>query len=1157
MKLREIAIRRFGALADRRVGPFEDGLNVVFGPNEAGKTTLFRFVRGTLHGFADSRRRGLVGGDGNNPPGTVALTVEGSSVQFERLVDTANGTARISPGPVDLPGLAEALAYFHPYEPDTTHAVIAACRSYGVDLHESAPSSDEIDRLEQILGHEAESLGTRSPTSLQSLVRDQHRLVEPLDRAGEARQRRQGEFESRRTALEARRRELNEAIECARTEREELERRIASLEEQRDTESRDRCLRTADRARRIEERLERLADLDARIDRARRVLGDLDLRAAELQRDVERGTTLAGPSGDPTVAVHELEAEVERLTAHGKRCRHCGGGHDTSCCDGIRSASETLRERVYRLCELVGRREVEARAIAAREELRELDACRRGLRTQLESLVARRGEESEALSSAGVFELLGRAPGTTEFCRCERHHGFLEQLRERLGSLPDPAITPAVADVPLRTDRELRDLRQRIAELTREIERLERQRIELETELASLTTAEPDISTSARERGAIEMNRWRIAGRVAELHELERRRTLIAKLRSDGGRGRESAVVAEGSALLDRITAGHCRRMRVSDAGRMEVLTASRGWADHDALSAGTQHVVGLAFRLAVAAELRRRGSHVPLLLDDVLVDNDLERQKAAVELLAEAAGDGQQVVLLTCHLHLREACRSRGGHVLLLGGKDEAETRTSSKGTSERAPRPPFPPRPSQPTPAARGEELPESQRLSLVTRQVRTTESRPKAETTGTMGSSARSLPRHTSATTVSISETTPVEVFGPTSNREYLVEFDDELRRLPGMTDRHVRLLGLAGVRTVGDLLELDFDENEAVLVGHGLERETVAEWRSRARLLATVPSLTAVDASALVEMGFRDARSIQSFSDGEFDARLRRLRETRTGRELLQSGRRFDRDWWHGIRERAGRARSYGGTNRPRRLQRTDDGRGNRNGGGGRSNGSGSRWANRTRRTLADRGTNRRTMDRSRSRSRRLDQREPSRKKPLAIAEIPNEVSVETKQHASSESPSSSSSESNSPRFHLSRSSPVVDAPSIGPKTAGRFQKIGVKTVDDLLECNPEDAAARIGKRHITADTIREWQAQARLCCRIPEIRGHDAQILVACGIDEPETLATSDPKQLLQRITPFCRTSAGKRIIRSGKAPDLTEVTAWISWSKQSRTLRAA
>jgi RecG-like helicase len=144
-----------------------------------------------------------------------------------------------------------------------------------------------------------------------------------------------------------------------------------------------------------------------------------------------------------------------------------------------------------------------------------------------------------------------------------------------------------------------------------------------------------------------------------------------------------------------------------------------------------------------------------------------------------------------------------------------------------------------------------------------------------------------------------------------------------------------------------------------------------------------------------------------------------------------------------------------------------------------------------------------------------------------------------------------------RFYLNTADPIESAPSIGPRTAERLERIGIRTVADFLRADPEATAERLRNRHIKADTIRQWQQQTILVCRVPQLRGHDAQILVACGIHDPEKLAAIEPSVLWRRVEPFSETNEGKRFIRNGKAPDLEEVRSWIAFAAQARPLRAA
>ena len=66
--LRYLRIERFGRFHDKTVGPFDEHLNIVYGGNEAGKTTLAAFVGGVLFGWEESGRRPAAGGIPTSPP---------------------------------------------------------------------------------------------------------------------------------------------------------------------------------------------------------------------------------------------------------------------------------------------------------------------------------------------------------------------------------------------------------------------------------------------------------------------------------------------------------------------------------------------------------------------------------------------------------------------------------------------------------------------------------------------------------------------------------------------------------------------------------------------------------------------------------------------------------------------------------------------------------------------------------------------------------------------------------------------------------------------------------------------------------------------------------------------------------------------------------
>ncbi|MEE3372757.1 MAG: AAA family ATPase [Planctomycetota bacterium] len=77
-----------------------------------------------------------------------------------------------------------------------------------------------------------------------------------------------------------------------------------------------------------------------------------------------------------------------------------------------------------------------------------------------------------------------------------------------------------------------------------------------------------------------------------------------------------------------------------------------------EALSRGTREAVFISLRLALVESFSKRGVELPLVLDDVLVNFDLLRAQATIEVLREFANAGHQLLVFTCHEHLVEAFR-------------------------------------------------------------------------------------------------------------------------------------------------------------------------------------------------------------------------------------------------------------------------------------------------------------------------------------------------------------------------------------------------------------------------------------------------------------------------------------------------------------------
>jgi hypothetical protein len=144
-----------------------------------------------------------------------------------------------------------------------------------------------------------------------------------------------------------------------------------------------------------------------------------------------------------------------------------------------------------------------------------------------------------------------------------------------------------------------------------------------------------------------------------------------------------------------------------------------------------------------------------------------------------------------------------------------------------------------------------------------------------------------------------------------------------------------------------------------------------------------------------------------------------------------------------------------------------------------------------------------------------------------------------------------------RYHLKPSDSVDAAPSIGPRVVEQFAKLGIRTVADLLSRPAAEIAAGMENRRIGEKAVAEWQQQARMASSVPNLRRHDAQILVACGICQPEQLAAMNPNELLDRVARFAQTKPGIRMFKTAAQPDLSEVANWIRWARQRTAVQAA
>ncbi|MEX2114685.1 MAG: hypothetical protein WD845_15940, partial [Pirellulales bacterium] len=125
-------------------------------------------------------------------------------------------------------------------------------------------------------------------------------------------------------------------------------------------------------------------------------------------------------------------------------------------------------------------------------------------------------------------------------------------------------------------------------------------------------------------------------------------------------------------------------------------------------LSRGTREQLFLALRLALVSAYARRGVRLPLVLDDVLVNFDLGRAKAAALVLRDFARAGHQLLIFSCHEHIARLFKHLKAEVRRLPDNGQAHAEEPPRVRRARRVEPPAPVE-DEPLPDAEEDEVEE----------------------------------------------------------------------------------------------------------------------------------------------------------------------------------------------------------------------------------------------------------------------------------------------------------------------------------------------------------------------------------------------------------------------------------------------------------------
>jgi Domain of unknown function (DUF4332) len=612
------------------------------------------------------------------------------------------------------------------------------------------------------------------------------------------------------------------------------------------------------------------------------------------------------------------------------------------------------------------------------------------------------------------------------------------------------------------------------------------------------------------------IDRW---NQRAQTHQRLAQVQSLLQTRSPYRRTSSGSLIPTAERFLSELTSGAVRQLPAwaMEASYLQAESINAGLRfdsiDSQLPPAHTRQrrLVDLAIRLAIAQSARSRVGRIPFMLEHSIDGFRGEPLEQILHVLANFSRDGWQILLITADEHIARRIAGHGGsvarvHENLRYAKPhyviDSDTDLGLHPVLDQAP--------------MMGNQTGTYNSLGFhalhdyrdVNRHLEGLAVEHENESFGDAGPFD---PWQTSAHPRTHRSSEPVVV--QRNGRTYYLAEESSIDALPGMGTETLQRLRSVGAHRVGDLFAMPL--NRLVNVT-GLRPKWIQNTLSVAELMCKVPQMRAFDARVLVACGVTNSKELAAQEPLVLAKRVHRFLTTEAGRMLRKSASRGElvrlRQWIHTVYQQHG-------------IHSLADGE-----------------------TLdfnwdkLHRKNNRTTVV-------RMAHPDPESDEDPDVREDAGQSVSEFTIH-----PGRSDSVW---KFYLDLNSPVVDAPTIGPKMAEKLHAIEVKSIGDLLGAAPAEVAQALGEKTVSESVVENWQNQSMLVCRIPNLRGQDAQLLVAAGFRTAESVAEAKADLLYDAIIRIASTKQGLRFLRGGNPPDRDRVKSWIEWSKHSRAVKAA
>ncbi len=658
-------ITAFGRLKNFKIN-LSDGLNVICGLNEAGKSTLLLFIKAMLYGMPGRRRSGELLKDREravpwgekSASGVIFLRVDGRNTEIRRKFGKTAAGDRIDAADAEsgdpIPELcvsnvgevllgvpeevfektlmiAQSGAFMGGREDEISKRLMNL-KSTGDEKVSAEAAAEKLTAFANTL---KTSKGKRIPGRIDvleeriaSLRQEKYNLMTQLQQSENTRQR----------------------CEAARAELKEKESRLAACEaEYKAAIAYERAAAARERAVRAEECERRLSELerDEAYIRGSELSEEICREAARLQEEAETAAKAAGAMHD------DCEEEAGRRQMKGVLCSTLGGAFVAAA--AVMTVFMGIFAVVPWTAAVIGAALIVfgIKFIQTSKNIRDtaLSKCIESER-RAETAKRRLSEIFDRFGVSSVFEL------NDLYIKCRGIYERISALKaskaefDDVGQDYEPDVTESG---PTRSaedaEEELKRLRRRQVELAGEIKGLESKM----AYSVNMTRIPSDIDTE-------------IKAAKEEISECEKKlaaaELAISVIRDTGDKWRSAfapRLNQRVSEIMSCVSGHDCGRIRVSEDYMMSLTSDGEAYAA-EYLSRGAYEQLYFSLRYAVADLIC---SGLPMLLDDILTVYDDERAEAALTFLS--CEEKRQIFLFTCRKNEAKTAERLGANIIYI----------------------------------------------------------------------------------------------------------------------------------------------------------------------------------------------------------------------------------------------------------------------------------------------------------------------------------------------------------------------------------------------------------------------------------------------------------------------------------------------------------